>query len=76
MMPIVFEANHVIGRAFIGPLEAEKMIQTKEPAVLSLGYGIGSLKVRLALPPTNLKAKIDASPATPVTTALEVIDQK
>jgi hypothetical protein len=51
----VVKSNEVIGRCFIGPLRAEKMIQTNEPALLSLGDGIGTVKVKLSLPAAELK---------------------
>ena len=43
----VFKGDQVIGRAFIGPLEAEEMIQTENPKLIPIGYNIGQLKVQI-----------------------------
>ncbi len=43
----VIKGDQVIGRAFIGPVEAENMILTEEPKLIPIGYNIGKLKVAI-----------------------------
>lgn len=64
----VFERNEVIGRAFIGPLEAEEMIQTEKPKLIPIGYNIGQLKVQIYKTPAYLK--------NPVIGGLKALDDK
>jgi hypothetical protein len=51
----VFERDQMMGRAFIDVEKLEKMLETGNPCLLSLGNNIGTLKVRLSHPPENLK---------------------
>ncbi len=37
----------MIGRAFIGPVEAGEMISTEEPKLIPIGYNIGKIKVAI-----------------------------
>lgn len=43
----VLKGDQVIGRAFVGPLEAEEMIQTENPKLIPIGYNIGVLKIQI-----------------------------
>uniref|UniRef100_A0A7S3PVX3 C2 domain-containing protein n=1 Tax=Chaetoceros debilis TaxID=122233 RepID=A0A7S3PVX3_9STRA len=64
----VFKGDQVIGRAFIGPLEAEEMIQTENPKLIPIGYNIGQLKVQIYKTPAYLK--------NPVIGGLKALDDK
>jgi hypothetical protein len=51
----VFERDQVMGRAFIDVEKLEEMLETGKPNLMSVGNNIGTLKIRLTYPPSNLK---------------------
>lgn len=55
----VIDRNHVIGRAFLPASEAIKLMNAGgDFRVMSLGEGIGQMKVRISKTPKNLKKEV------------------
>jgi len=54
----VLKGNEVIGRSFLTAIEANELKATDSSKVLSLGDGIGSLKVSISQLPAKLDGKI------------------
>uniref|UniRef100_A0A7S1Z0P6 C2 domain-containing protein n=1 Tax=Ditylum brightwellii TaxID=49249 RepID=A0A7S1Z0P6_9STRA len=50
----VFAKDSIIGRAWIGPLEAASMIESGEAQVIPIGHNIGKIRMRISCP-ANLK---------------------
>jgi hypothetical protein len=58
----VLKGNEVIGRSFISAKEANKLKATDGSKVMSLGDGIGSIKVNISKVPKQLNKKIEIMP--------------
>lgn len=56
----VIDRNYVIGRAFLPASEAIKLMNAESGGfrVMSLGEGIGQMKVRISKTPKNLKKEV------------------
>lgn len=52
----VIKGDSVMGRAFIDTEQAGKLIDSGEPALLSMGENIGKIKIQLSHLPENLQA--------------------
>jgi len=53
----VVQEDDVVGRAYISPDDAAKMIASNEPKLLSIGDGIGKIKVQISLMPLYLTSE-------------------
>jgi hypothetical protein len=53
----VLEGNEVIGRAYLGPNEVKLLKQSNESVILSVGDGIGVIKVNISDAPQFLTKK-------------------
>jgi len=58
----VLKGNEVIGRAFISTKEAKKLQDSGRSKVLSLGEGIGSIKVKISNVPKDINKNIENIP--------------
>jgi len=55
----VVKGNEVIGRAFISPQEAEELKSCDGSKILSLGDGVGTIKVNIGDVPKKLDKRIE-----------------
>ena len=60
----VIKGDEVMGRAFISAEKAAALIESEEPAVLSIGDGVGFIKVNIFQTPVNLTEKFEESDIT------------
>uniref|UniRef100_A0A7S3VDJ6 C2 domain-containing protein n=1 Tax=Chaetoceros debilis TaxID=122233 RepID=A0A7S3VDJ6_9STRA len=53
----VVQEDDIVGRAYISPEDVAKMIASNEPKLLSIGDGIGKIKVQISLMPLYLTSE-------------------